>query len=73
MIKMFLIAPEGFEQLATVVIALSREGALSKAKKYPVLEPYSDGEFSVLDLTEYFRKSGYIINITKETGLGVYH
>lgn len=71
--RMYLIAPEGAEHLASVVVAVDEEGALTKAKAYPSLKPYADLRFTVVDLNEHFLNSGYNVNITKYNQQGIYH
>jgi hypothetical protein len=73
MLNLYLVAPTGAEQLATVAIATDEDSALKRVKSYPAMEDYKDCKFTVLDLTEHFKKSGYKISVTKETGLGLYH
>lgn len=72
-LNLYLVAPTGMEQLATVAIAKDEERALERVREYPAMKDYKDANFTVLDLTEHFRKSGYKISVTKETGLGLYH
>jgi hypothetical protein len=72
-LNLYLVAPTGAEQLATVVIATDDNSALDRIKNYPIMKDYKDCKFTVLDLTEYFRKHDYKISVTKETGLGLYH
>lgn len=71
--NIFLLAPEGAEHLSTVVVATDEDDALNKAKSYPMLEPYCNYKFTVLNLSEHFRNSGYDISIIKSNGLGLYH
>lgn len=73
MLSLYLVAPTGAEQLATVAIAEDEDRALKRVREYPAMKDYKDCKFTVLDLTEHFRKSGYKVSVTKETGLGMYH
>lgn len=72
-LSMYLIAPTGAEQLATVVISTDEDSAIDRIRSYPAVKEYKDAVFTVLDLTEHFSKSGYKISVTKETGLRLYH
>jgi hypothetical protein len=71
LLNMFLVAPVGHEQLATVIIAETEDRATERATDY-FSDLYTSG-FTVLNLTEHFAGNGYDIRVTKHKAYGLFH
>jgi hypothetical protein len=72
MLFLFLVAPKGYEQLTSVVVAPSKEIAGSKAMTNPAIKELTDMdvELTVVNVSSGMAVQGYNVNITKS---GMFH
>jgi hypothetical protein len=72
MLFLFLVAPKGYEQLTSVVVAPSKEIASSKAMTNPAIKELTDMdvELTVVNVSSGMAVQGYNVNITKS---GMFH
>lgn len=69
---MYLVAPRGYEERASVVVAIDEEQARKKAYNHPAVKEVIDGgaSWTTLDLTERLRKQGFNIDVSR---VGMFH
>ena len=71
-LNLYLVAPKGYEERSSVVVATSKEEAKEKAMRHPAIKEITDagGKLTVLDISQGLAAQGYVINVTR---IGMYH
>lgn len=71
-LNLYLVAPKGYEERSSVVVATSKEEAKEKAMRHPAIKEITDagGKLAILDISQGLAVQGYAINVTR---IGMYH